>query len=170
MQKPLLISLPSGLARTDGYAGGAHDRRPQRPPQLTRPLCAVLVATCFAPVSAEEIFQRETVDGIVAWLQVTPSQPHSSTMTEESDHRVVALLKEQATGRPIEDASVAVEVARKGRVATHWPLAPSIHGADPAYVGQVPMAGRGTAYRIRLQFRRSGDAQTLEAEFRYAHH
>lgn len=135
-----------------------------------RPLCAVLAAIFLAPVSGEEIFQREIVDGVVVWLQVTPSQPHSSTRTEESGHRIVAMLLEQATGRPIKGASVTVEVAKGGRTATHWPLAPSIHGPDPAYVGQVPMARRGTAYRIRLQFRRPGDTETLEAEFRYAHH
>ncbi|TAH44654.1 MAG: hypothetical protein EYC67_13005 [Betaproteobacteria bacterium] len=138
--------------------------------KLARRLFPVIAATCFSPALAEEIFQRETVDGVVVWLQVTPSQGHATTPLGESEHRIVALLRERTTGHPIADAAVAVEVARKGRIATRWPLAPGFHGNDPAYVGQVPMTGRGTAYRLRLQFRQPGDAEALEAEFRYNHH
>lgn len=170
MQTPPLTGLASAPVHPNAHADERQDRPTVRLRQLMRPLCLVFAAIWLAPASAEEIFQRETVDGVVVWLQITPSRPHSSTSKEESDHRIVAMLREQATGRAIEDASVTVEVAKKGRVATHWPLAPSVHGPDPAYVGQVPMAGRGTAYRIRLQFRRPGDREAFETEFRYAHH
>jgi hypothetical protein len=32
------------------------------------------------------------------------------------------------------------------------------------------MAGRGTTYRVLVQFHRPRDTETFEAEFRYAHH
>ncbi len=127
----------------------------------------LLLAPC---VMAEEAFQARTVDGIVVRLQVTPSRPHGPADKTASPHRIVVLLREKATGRPIDDASVAVEVAKTGRAGAQWPLAPSAVDAGPAYVGQVPMAGRGTAYRILVQFRRPGDDETFEAEFHYAHH
>jgi len=110
------------------------------------------------------------MDGIRVQLQVHPSQPHWSTERGKTDHRIVVMLSEQATGRPIADASVAVEVAKAGRVGARWPLAPSTLDVRPGYVGDVPMEGRGATYRVLVQFRRPGDRETFEAEFRYAHH
>jgi hypothetical protein len=123
-----------------------------------------------AAASAEESFQSQTVDGIVVRLQVHPSQPHASTERGETAHRIVVMLSARATGRPIDDASVAVEVAKAGRTGTRWPLESSTLDVRPSYVGDVPMAGRGTSYRLLVQFRRPGDTETFEAEFRYAHH
>jgi hypothetical protein len=123
-----------------------------------------------AAASAEEAFQSRTVDGVVVRLQVHPSQPHGSPERRETDHRIVVMLSERASGRSIDDASVAVEVAKAGRAGTRWPLAPSTLDVRPAYVGDVPMAGRGAAYRVLVQFRRPGDTEIYEAEFRYAHH
>jgi hypothetical protein len=127
-------------------------------------------ALLAAAASGAESFQSQAVDGILVQLQVDPSRPHSSTEKGETDHRIVVMLGEKATGRPIADASVAVEVAKAGRVGARWPLAPSTLDVRPAFVGDVPMAGRGTTYRILVQFRRPGDTETFEAEFRYAHH
>ena len=131
---------------------------------------ASVLALLAAAASAQESFQSRTVDGILVQLQVHPSQPHGSTEREETGHRIVVMLSEKATGRPIADASVAVEAAKAGRAGARWPLAPSTLDVRPAYVGDIPMAGRGTTYRVLVQFRRPADAETFEAEFRYAHH
>lgn len=131
---------------------------------------ACVFALLAAAASAEESFQSRTVDGILVRLQVHSSQPHGSMEKRETDHRIAVMLTEKATGRPIADASVAVEVAKAGRAGARWPLAPSTLDVRPAYVGDVPMAGRGATYRVLVQFRRPGDTETFEAEFRYAHH
>ena len=134
-------------------------------------MAAACLALAGTVASAQEAFQAQAVDGIVVRFQVAPSRPpHGPADATESPHRMVVLLRDKATGRPIEDASVAVEVAKTGRVGVRWPLAPGTVDAGPAYVGEVTMAGRGTAYRVLVQFRRPGDAETFEAEFRYAHH
>ena len=139
-----------------------------------RSRCASVVAACAlllaAGASGEESFQSRTVDGILVQLQVHPSQPHGPTERGETGHRIVVMLSEKATRRPIADASVAVEVAKAGRTGKRWPLELSTLDVRPAYVGDVPMAGRGTTYRVLVQFRRPGDAEPFEAEFRYAHH
>ncbi len=88
----------------------------------------------------------------------------------ESLHRIVVLLREAATDRPVDYASVAVDVAKTGRTGARWSLAPSLVDAGRAYVRQALTFGRGTSYRILVEFRRPGDAETFEAEFRYSHH
>jgi hypothetical protein len=129
------------------------------------------VATLAAPAGATEsfAFQSQAIDGVIARLQIRPSR-HSPTGAAEFDHRIIVLLTDRASDRPVADATVAVDVAKAGRTGRRWPLASGTFEGRPAYLGDVLMAGRGTTYRVLVQFRRPGDAETLEAEFRYAHH
>ncbi|MFZ5510269.1 MAG: hypothetical protein ACOZCP_09455 [Pseudomonadota bacterium] len=143
---------------------------PLRRARLWPAMAAACLALAATLASAEEAFQVQTVDGIVVRLQVASSRPHGPADSTESPHRVTVVLRDKATGRPIADASVAVEVAKTGRAGARWSLTPGTADGGPAYVGQVPMAGRGTAYRVLVQFRRPGDTETFEAEFRFAHH
>lgn len=153
--------------------------RASLPARLPRPygrvatvLGALASVAAFAgPAWAAEsfAFQSQAVDGVIARLQIHPSR-HGTTDAAEFDHRIIVLLVDQASERPVADATVAVDLAKAGRTGRRWALAPGSFKGRPAYLGDVLMAGRGTAYRVLVQFRRPGDAETREAEFRYAHH
>lgn len=123
--------------------------------------CLLLMTATAA--SAERPSQSQTVDSMVVRMQLHSSAPHGY-VAGEIDHRITVALRDKATMRPISDATVGVEVAKVGRAGTRWPLTWNTH--DAAYVGTVPMAGRGTAYHIRVQFLRPGQAETFEAQFR----
>jgi hypothetical protein len=133
--------------------------------------------TVFTTATAEEPFQSQAVDGIAVRFQVLPLGLHGpvgghgpSGIHREFPHRITVTLTEQATGRAVTDAEVAIEVAKSGRTGERVPLtAEMVDGHHPVYVTEIPLAGRGTTYRIRVQFVRPG-SEPREAEFRYAHH
>ena len=77
-------------------------------------------------------------------------------------------LFDAATGKRITGAQVSARVSELGLSGTEKKLEPMTIAGAISYGNYFRMSGTGI-YRIRVQVRRPGMAQAIEAEFEYSH-
>ena len=131
--------------------------------------------------SAAEQGQRRAVKGIVVYLNVMPAEMLQEKLPDHTDpkmhdgapagghvyHMMVALFDE-ASGRRLGDAEVAVDVVDIFEPAKHVKLEPMAVGGILVYGNYVDLPGTGP-YRLTVLARLQGMPDTIEAEFSFQH-
>ncbi len=147
----------------------------------------LLVAAVTLPLlwaitsSAAEQGQRHVVKGVVLYLGVMPAEILQDEMREHIDpkmhegvppgehvYHVMVALFDQASGRRLSDAEVALDVADMLEPAKHVKLEPMAIGGILVYGNYVDLPGSGP-YRLTVSARLPGMPDTIEAEFNYQH-
>lgn len=137
-------------------------------------LCVALSAGTAAAQSAEEMLVIRAVHGFRIALAVQTdfaSAPpgtdpkHAATL----EHRLVVSVRNEATNRPAEICTAALDVAELGYEGTTVPLTPVGLGEDMTYQSRVRLETK-SRYRILVHAAPAGGGRTLEAQFEYRHH
>lgn len=140
-------------------------------------IAALFLTGAFAADSAT----HKVVNGVDIYLGVLPAEMilgHPHTHTEPGMHggvpagehryHVMVALFDAATGKRITGAQVKATVSELALSGTEKTLEPMLI-ADTISYGNYFIMSRTGIYRIRVQVRRSGVAQAIEAEFEYKH-
>ncbi len=140
-------------------------------------IMALFLTGAFAADSA----MHKVENGVGIYLGVFPSEMilghpkphaeaemHGGVPSGEHRYHVTVALFDAATGRRITDAQVKARVSEFGLSGTEKKLEPMTIDGTISYGNYFTMSGTGI-YRIRLQIRRPGTAQVIEAEFEYQH-
>lgn len=130
---------------------------------------------------AANVATHKVVNGVDIYLGVLPSEmilghPHSHTEpgmhggVPAGEHRfhVMVALFDATTGKRITGAQVKATVSELALSGTEKTLEPMLIADTISYGNYFIMSGTGI-YRIKVQVRRSGVAQAIEAEFEYQH-
>ena len=149
-------------------------------PLLTAFTLCLLSAVIF-PASGAEQGQHRVVKGIVVYLGVIPAAILQKELKGQADpkmhdgappgghvYHVMVALFDQATGRRISDAEVAMNVSDLFEPTAHVKLEPMAIGGTLAYGNYVDLPGTGP-YRLTVFVRLQGMPDTIEAEFNYEH-
>jgi hypothetical protein len=140
-----------------------------------------LLCSIISLASAAEQGQRRVVNGVVIYLGVVPAEILQQELADHADARmhdgvppgghvyhVMVALFEQATGRRIGNAEVALSVSELFEPGAHLKLEPMAIGGTLAYGNYVDLPGTGP-YRLTVFVRLQGMPDTIEAEFNYQH-
>ena len=131
--------------------------------------------------NAAEQGQRRVVKGVVIYLNVMPAEILQERLADHTDpkmhdgapagghvyHMMVALFDE-ASGRRLGDAEVAVDVADMYEPVKHTKLEPMAVGGILVYGNYVDLPGTGP-YRLMVLARLRGMPDAIEVEFSYQH-
>ena len=137
--------------------------------------------SAVSAASAAEQGQRRVVKGVVIYLGVMPAEILQQELADHADpkmhdgvppgghvYHVMVALFEQATGRRIGNAEVAMSVSDPFEPGAHLKLEPMAIGGTLAYGNYVDLPGTGP-YRLTVFVRLHGMPDTIEAEFNYQH-
>jgi len=112
------------------------------------------------------IFPAELIQGDDK--QHLESEMHGGVPAGEHRYHVTVALFDAATGKRITGAQVKASVSELGLSGTEKKLERMTIADTISYGNYFRMSGTGI-YRIRVQIRRPGMAQAIEAEFEYSH-
>lgn len=125
--------------------------------------------------------RHQVVDGVDVYLGIFPAeliQEHSQPHTEgemhggvpagEHRYHVTVALFDAATGKRITGALVRAKVSELGLSGIEKKLEPMTIAGAISYGNYFRMSS-SDIYRIKVQVRRPGIAQAIEAEFEYSH-
>ena len=131
--------------------------------------------------SAAERGQRLVVKGVVIYLGVMPAEILQQELRGHADpkmhdgappgghvYHIMIALFDQATGRRISDAEVAMNVSDPFQPGAHLKLEPMAIGGTIAYGYYVDLPGTGP-YRLTVFVRLQGMPDTIEAAFNFQH-
>ncbi|MHB0926475.1 MAG: hypothetical protein ACYC1F_08230 [Gallionellaceae bacterium] len=144
-------------------------------------LLTAILGTLPMTSYATDSSRHQVVDGVDIYLGIFPAeliQGHSKQHPEgemhggvpvgEHRYHVTVALFDAATGKRITGAQVSARVSELGLSGTEKKLEPMTIAGAISYGNYFRMSGTGI-YRIRVQVRRPGVAQAIEAEFEYQH-
>lgn len=140
---------------------------------------AVISAMLLNSAFADNFAQHKIVNGMAIYLGVMPSEMilgHTKARTETEMHggtpvdsnvfHITFSLFDVKTGERITGAKVKARVAGLGMTGTEKNMEPMLIAGTVSYGNYFKISGTDV-YRIRLQIRMPGVAQTIEAEFDY---
>ena len=148
-----------------------------------RLLLAVVIVPFVWPItaSAAEQAQRRIVKGVVVYLNVMPAEILQEKLADHTDQKmhdgapagghvyhVMVALFDEASGRRLGNAEVALDVADIFEPGKHVKLEPMGVGGILVYGNYVDLPGTGP-YRLTVLARLQGMPDTIEAEFSYQH-
>lgn len=144
-------------------------------------IMSVIAALFLNGAYAADVPTHKVVDGMAIYLGVLPSEmvlghPHSHTEAGmhggvpagKHQYHVLVALFDAASGKRIANAQVKARVSELALSGAEKKLEP-MHIADTITYGNYFRMSSAAIYRIQVQIRRLGMAQTIEAEFEYQH-
>ena len=140
-----------------------------------RGLTALLLLLPAAAALGSPPWEAKSVHGYKIALAVEgilePAAPGTEPRHSKAlEHRLLASVREEASGKAARIASVSANVAETGYSGETIPLSPVRSGEDLLYEGRVRLDNK-TAYRILLNATPADSGgRTLEAQFDYRHH
>jgi len=144
---------------------------------------AVALGVCIAPlpsVSAAEIEQSATADGLTAHLGLVPavivrgSQPHSDRPMHgrvpkgAHEYHLLVAIFDAATGARMSDATVSAQVSGVGLAGASKKLETMQIAGTTTYGGFFDLPG-ADLYTIKITIERPGSQRAVTMIFRYDH-
>lgn len=136
-----------------------------------------LLLGLFGSCLAEAIVQNQVVGNTRVFFSLVPVASADLEGPQRhrlgrwyGAHRIVVLLVDRRTARPLGDPAAAVNFAERGYAGEEQRLDRVAARGQVAYETVVDLPRRRATYRVRVHFREDGVAPMREAEFEYRHH